>query len=225
MKIHWLQHVPFEGLGYIEEWAGKRGARINCTRWLAGDAPPDPSEIDLLVIMGGPMGIHDFGQHPWLTEEKAFIRQAIDTGTRILGICLGAQLLADVLGARVYPGPQKEIGWHSLRRAEDAPPFLPEELIAFHWHGDTFDIPDGAVRLASSQACVNQGFIFNDRVVALQFHLETTPKSMEALITNCSHELVDAPHIQSAGKMREGTMHIAGINAAMTAVLEYLINV
>lgn len=222
MKLHWLQHVPFEGPGTIEAWARQRGARIQCTRWHAGETAPDPADIDLLVIMGGPMGIYDEAEYPWLAQEKAFIRRAIDAGTRILGICLGAQLLADVLGARVYPGPHKEIGWHPLTRAAQAPPLLPDTLTAFHWHGDTFDLPEGAVRLASSEACLNQGFLFGEHIIALQFHLETTPESMEALIDNCAHELVDGPHIQPAEQIRAGAVHMNGIHAAMESVLDSL---
>jgi GMP synthase (glutamine-hydrolysing) len=138
----------------------------------------------------------------------------------VLGICLGAQLIADVLGARVYAGPQKEIGWFPVRRAEEA--WIPEELTVFHWHGDTFTLPGGAVRLASSEACENQGFIWSGRVAAFQFHMETTTDSMEALIDNCSHELVDAPYIQSAEEMRSGTVHLNGIHTAMAALLDRL---
>uniref|UniRef100_UPI0035623CEA type 1 glutamine amidotransferase n=1 Tax=Pontiella sp. TaxID=2837462 RepID=UPI0035623CEA len=110
MNLHWLQHVPFEGLGTIEQWAADHGAEITCTRLYAGDALPDLNSFDRLVVMGGPMGIHDHGEHPWLVEEKRFIKQAIDANKTVVGICLGAQLMADALGAEVYPGPHKEIG-------------------------------------------------------------------------------------------------------------------
>ena len=188
--------------------------------------------------MGGPMGIYDHEEHPWLMAEKKIIRQAIDGGKTVLGICLGAQLIADVLGANVYPGPQKEIGWFPIQRADDAPDFLPDELTVFHWHGDTFEIPDGAIRLASSEACENQGFVYNDRVVALQFHMETTPESMEALIENCGHELPNVDdassfvahaesnnsnvYIQTAEQMRAGLPNLKTINAAMTKLLDQL---
>lgn len=189
MKLHWLQHVPFEGLGIIEEWATAVGFEIGCTRLSTGEQLPSAESFDWLVVMGGPMGLHDHDEHPWLVAEKEFIRQSIDAGKTVLGICLGAQLIANVLGAKVYPGLQKEIGWFPIRRSEAAPELLPEELTAFHWHGDTFDLPKGTIRLASSEVCKNEGFVYNDRVVALQFHLETTPESMEALIGNCGNEL------------------------------------
>lgn len=222
MRLHYLQHVPFEGLGYIEEWARFRGIEISATRLFAGEKPPPHNEFDWLVIMGGPMGIHDHADHPWLIDEKAFIRKTISERKRVLGICLGAQLIADALGARVYRGPQKEIGWFPIRRDEDAPKWFPENITAFHWHGDTFDIPDGAIRLASSAACENQGFIYRNRVLALQFHLESTRDSIEALIENCAGELVDGPFIQSAIQIRSSYRNLGVINAVLSQMLDWL---
>jgi GMP synthase (glutamine-hydrolysing) len=222
MRLHYLQHVPFEGPGIIEEWAKARGAVISVSQLFNNDPLPDPEHFDWLVVMGGPMGIYDHDEHPWLVAEKQFIRQAVNADKTVLGICLGAQLIADVLGAEVYPGPQKEIGWFPVRREAGAPDLLPEELTVFHWHGDTFDLPAGAIPLASSTTCRNQGFIYNDRVVALQFHMETTPESMEALIENCGDELVDVPGIQTGKQMRAGLSNIGTINTAMYALLDQL---
>ena len=222
MRLHYLQHVPFEGPGIIEEWAKARGAVISVSQLFNNDPLPDPEHFDWLVVMGGPMGIYDHDEHPWLVAEKQFIRQAVNADKTVLGICLGAQLIADVLGAEVYPGPQKEIGWFPVRREAGAPDLLPEELTVFHWHGDTFDLPAGAIPLALSTTCRNQGFIYNDRVVALQFHMETTPESMEALIENCGDELVDVPGIQTGKQMRAGLSNIGTINTAMYALLDQL---
>jgi len=243
MKLHWLQHVPFEGLGIIEKWATTHDFEIDCTRLFADEQLPAAESFDWLVVMGGPMGIYDHAAHPWLVAEKEFIKQSIDADKTVLGICLGAQLIADVLGAKVYPGPQKEIGWFPIQRSEGAPGIIPEELITFHWHGDTFDIPEGATRLASSEACQNQGFVYNGRTVALQFHLETTPESMEALIENCADELPavdDASsfvahaepndkneagsfvYIQTADQMRQGSPNLGKINVAMKELLDQL---
>lgn len=220
LKLHWLQHVEFEDLGHIEEWAFARDVKVSCTKLYKNEALPSAMDFDLLVVMGGPMGIYDHEEHPWLIEEKQFIRQAIDAGKRVLGICLGAQLIADVLGARVYPGLQKEIGWFPIRTTEHAPTCLPEELTVFHWHGDTFDIPAGAERIATSAACVNQGFIYQNRVIALQFHMEITPKSLDSMIRHCREELTDAPFIQSAEQMYAGHPHLLTINP----LIEQLIN-
>jgi GMP synthase (glutamine-hydrolysing) len=225
MRLHWLQHVPFEGLGVIQEWAISCGMHITRTRLYAGEHPPSPLSIDWLVIMGGPMGIHDHGQYPWLAEEKAVIREAIEAGKTVLGICLGAQLIADVLGATVYPAPHKEIGWFPLRRAPEAPEWMPEALTAFHWHGDTFGLPEEAARLASSDACPTQGFVYRDRVIGLQFHVESTHESIAALIQNCGHELVDAPYIQSGEQLRNGCSNLPDIHAMMNNLLNNLLQV
>jgi len=223
MKLHYLKHVPFEGLGIIETWAEANGFEISSTRLHAGEKLPKVGSFDWLIVMGGPMGIYDHDEYPWLVAEKEFIKASIDADKTVLGICLGAQLIADVLGAKVFAGPQKEIGWFPLKRSAGAPQLLPEALTVFHWHGDTFEIPKGAVRLASSEACENQGFVYNHRAIGLQFHMETTPKSMEALIENCGNELVDAPHIQSAEQMRAGLPNLGKINAAMKHLLNALL--
>jgi GMP synthase-like glutamine amidotransferase len=223
MRLHWLQHVPFEGLGYIEDWAEQHDFDITCTRLYENEELPAVDQFDWLIVMGGPMGIFDYNDHPWLTDEKEFIELAIDEEKTVIGICLGAQLMADVLGAKVYPGPQKEIGWFPIQRSEGAPALLPERLTVFHWHGDTFDIPEEAVPLATSEPGINQGFVFNDKAVALQFHMETTAESMGSIIEHCGHELVDAPTIQTADEMRAGLPNIGSVNAAMKQLLDALI--
>jgi GMP synthase-like glutamine amidotransferase len=144
----------------------------------------------------------------------------------VLGICLGAQLIASALGARVYSGPEKEIGWFPVF-AELAVPgtfVLPAMLEAFHWHGETFDLPSGAVHLASSAACRNQAFQIGARTIGLQFHLETTPQSASAMIAHCGTELVPQRYIQTEAALRGVPgAHYAGINALMNRVLDYLV--
>jgi GMP synthase-like glutamine amidotransferase len=112
MRLHWLQHVPFEGLGYIKDWAEEQGFDITCTRLYEGEELPKMDEFDWLIVMGGPMGIFDYNDHPWLTDEKEFIELAIDEEKTVIGICLGAQLIATALGAEVKNNPVKEIGWY-----------------------------------------------------------------------------------------------------------------
>mgnify|MGYP000849044073 CR=1 FL=1 len=180
MRIHALQHVPFEPPGSIEAWARHAGHALAITHLYRGDPLPAVEEPDLLVVLGGPMSVHDEARYPWLIDEKRFIERAIAAGRRVLGICLGAQLIAQVLGARVYANDEKEIGWFAVEAtaaARTAAVFegFPPRLLAFHWHGETFDIPAGAVHAARSAACAHQAFAFGDRVVGLQFHLETTP--------------------------------------------------
>lgn len=222
MKIHWLQHVLFEGLGCIESWLEENGHEVSCTQlWKFNSVPnigknddfgsrnaalhrscfPNIGEIDGLIVMGGPMGINDDEQYPWLAAEKAFIKQMIAQNKPVLGICLGAQLIADVLGAEVRPAKEKEIGFFPISGNSDHEISKPWKTgTVFHWHGDTFDIPDGAVRLASSEVTENQAFVYNDNVLALQFHLETTGESLLALYENGSDEIANAPFIQTLEK-------------------------
>jgi GMP synthase-like glutamine amidotransferase len=223
MNIHYFQHVPFEGPGTIAEWVERHGHKATVTRFFSDDEPPDLNSIDWLIVMGGPMGIHEHDKYPWLVGEKTYIRQAIEAGKVVLGICLGAQLIADVLGARVVPKRHKEIGWFPVQlTSERLMDCLADGLNVFHWHGDTFELPPGAERIASSEACINQGFLFSDRVVALQFHLETTPESAAALIANCGDELVDAPWIQKADEMLGDAQRFHSINQAMACLLDHL---
>lgn len=227
MRIHWLQHVDFEGLGTMEEWVREKGHALSCTRLFAGEIVPALDAFDMLIVMGGPMGVHDHGEYSWLQDEKAFLQRVIAAGKPVLGVCLGAQLLADVLGARVFPNEEKEIGWFPVVRDGVVPErlarVLPEQQTVFHWHGDTFTLPEKAIRLYSSAACVNQAFVYEERIIGLQFHLETTPDSVASLIENCRPELVAAPWIQKEEEMLavEGDV-FAEINAWMGALLDYL---
>jgi GMP synthase-like glutamine amidotransferase len=154
-------------------------------------------------VMGGPMNIDEDAIYPWLAKEKNTIRGAIAAGKHVIGVCLGAQLIAHALGAAVSPGADKEIGWFPIHRNRNCPAALPlpEELRVLHWHGDTFEIPSGAKPIALSTACANQAFLYRDRVLALQCHLEMTPQSLALLIAACSNELIDAPYIQDADTM------------------------
>ncbi|MFZ6027434.1 MAG: type 1 glutamine amidotransferase [Chloroflexota bacterium] len=201
MRIHVLQHVPFEGLGSMAHWIAAKGCYLTISRLFQGDPFPDLRQFDWLIVLGGPMGVYDEAQHPWLVMEKRLIEGAIRAEKIVLGICLGAQLIASVLGKRVVRNAEREIGWHPLRLTLAANRtslfgFMPDELVAFHWHGDTFEIPDTAVSLASSQACANQAFLYGRRVVGLQFHLETTMASAQALVEHCADELVPGRYIQ-----------------------------
>ena len=185
LRIHYLQHVPFEGPGFIESWAQVRGHRLKATRLYAGQRLPADEEFDWLLILGGPMNVYEENRYPWLVREKRFIGEALHEGKVVIGICLGAQLLACVLGAKVTPNRVSRSAGTPLKRRRrpsqsNLSGFFPDQFPAFHWHGDTFEIPRGAVHLARSQACENQAFAFGDRVAAFQFHLESTRESVES---------------------------------------------
>ena len=183
-------------------------------------------EFDWLIVMGGPMNIYEEKEYPWLAGEKRFIGKAIEKGKIVLGICLGAQLIADVLGGQVVRNRCKEIGWFpvSLRpEGTESVAFrgFPAKFQALHWHGDTFSLPPGAAMLAESEACPAQAFSSNGgRVLALQFHLESSKDSARALIQNCSDELVDGAYIQGADAILGSSENFSSIYDAMLLLLE-----
>jgi GMP synthase-like glutamine amidotransferase len=225
MNVHVLQHVPFEGLGSIESWLAARGAVTHTTRFFDAPQLPELADLHLVIALGGPMSVNDEAELPWLTEEKRFISGAISAGKAVLGICLGAQLIASALGARVYPGPRKEIGWFDIESTSDSSELFqfPKTATVFHWHGETFDLPPGASRLARSAGCENQAFQIGSRVIGLQCHLETTPESAESLLVHCRSELIEGRFIQSGEELRripEAAYTV--VNALMADVLTYL---
>lgn len=227
MKVHYIQHVPFEGLSSIEAYMNEYAHEMSATHLYKGDTLPSIDKLDWLIVMGGPMGIYDEANYPWLKVEKEFIRAAIDAGKIVMGICLGAQLIADTLGAKVYKNKHREIGWFDIARNPDLTntvlsEAIPECTEVFHWHGDTFDIPNGAFAVAKSDACANQGFVFNNKVVAFQFHLETTFESASALINNCGNELDNSEYVQSENEILSNSQRFKNINQVMFSILSAL---
>ena len=224
-RAHILQHVPFEGLGSIAPWLKRNGYTTTWSRLYNAEPLPPIQELDLLIILGGPMSVNDEDTYPGLADEKEFIYNAIQANIAILGICLGAQLIAASQGARVYPNTEKEIGWFPVTITTEGnglAPFPPETL-AFHWHGETFDLPSHATLLASSAACKHQAFQIGRKVIGLQFHLETTPESANAIVTHCADELVEGRYIQPAETMLGAPdTYYDAINAVMTRLLDYL---
>lgn len=178
MKIHCFQHVIFETPGTILEWAQLHNHTITYTRFYQKNYTiPFIQEIDVLLIMGGNMNVDEEDKFPWLKQEKIIIKDAIEANKKVLGICLGAQLIAATLGSKVYPGIAKEIGFFPVQFTETAllHPFfnhLTNPYTVFHWHGDTFDLPANAQLIASSAVCKQQAFLFNHKVLGLQFHFE-----------------------------------------------------
>lgn len=225
MRIHTLQHVDFEGLGSIGEWAKTQRATVRYSRMFTNDPLPALDGFDWLIIMGGPMNIYEEDIYPWLGKEKEFIKAAVEAGKIVLGVCLGAQLIADALGASVSRNQHKEIGWFPLNTIHSTMSgIIQDNALVLHWHGDTFTLPNGAERLASSAACLNQGFIYKKRVIALQFHLETTAESLRHLIEHSQNELEDGPYIQTETEMLADANRFTAINRMMTALLDHLLH-
>lgn len=179
----------------IEPWLRRRGHEIAFTRWWAGDAAPDTEDYDWLIVMGGPMGVSQHRDHPWLVPEKFALSSAFAAGKRVLGVCLGAQLIADVLGGKVVQNPAREIGWWPVRAVPVAAGTagaryaFPAHATVLHWHGDTFSLPPGATRLAESVACAQQAFAWGERVLGLQFHLEMDTAAVAEIAAACADEL------------------------------------
>jgi GMP synthase-like glutamine amidotransferase len=222
MRVHCFQHVPFEGPGSMTGWLETRSARITFTRFFEDPRLPGMEEIDWLVILGGPMSVNDEPAFPWLLQEKRFIAEAVAGKKVVLGICLGAQLIASALGARVYSMPQPEIGWFPITRNGQGALTLPARADVFHWHGETFDLPSGGRCVAGSEACRNQAFVIGDRVVGFQFHLETTPTAARVMIDACRSELVPGRFIQTEEEILRFPERFERINALMAGVLEAL---
>ena len=162
-----------------------------------------------------------------MSKEKSLIKSSIESGKIILGICLGAQFIADALGSKVYPNSHREIGWFPINVAKQLDNTIfqgvfPQGIEVFHWHGETFEIPASGVLVASSEACQNQGFIIENRIVGLQFHLETTLDSAKALIENCRNELDGSKFVQNEKDILEKEKRFLLINKLMIAVLKRL---
>lgn len=226
LRIHCLQHVAFEGIGCIANWATQNGHTLTHTRFYADEALPEVSSFDCLIVMGGPMSVHDEAAHEWLKAEKAFIKKTINEGKKLIGICLGAQLIAAAMDASVYANAEKEIGWLPIQFSNDALalfPFLPASQIVFHWHGDTFDLPANAVLLAESDGCKNQAYIIGQQVLGLQFHIEVTEESLQQMLHHGASELLEANYIQSADAIKGQQHLIPQNNQILLQMFDYLL--
>ncbi|GBE00620.1 glutamine amidotransferase [bacterium BMS3Abin08] len=180
-----IKNIAAEGPGTIEDFLKQRNIRYRIVEFAEGEAFEDLGEFSHLVVMGGPMAVYEMDRYAYLKDEAELIADYIENKKRVLGVCLGAQMVAHVLGARVYPGEENETGWYKVKITPEgmADPAMKglginntSEAEVFQWHGDTFDLPGGSVRLASSDAYENQAFRYGSGVYAFQFHIEVTPR-------------------------------------------------
>ena len=227
LRIHIFQHVQFEGPALIGDWAHENNFPVTLTRFFADDPLPAIRSFDLLIVLGGPMGVNDVHQYPWLQEEIDFLKEILGEKIPVLGICLGAQLIAKALGSSVYRGAHKEIGSFPISVAKDNFPEevkkqIPADPVVFHWHGDTFDLPENSKILASSTATPHQAFLYNDNVIGLQFHLETTEQAMRNLVEHAGDEIVAGRYIQTSQQMLRTTQYIDDNKILLYALLDYL---
>ncbi len=205
MKITILQHSNGTPPGTVLDWIKERGHQADVRR--LQDTPagqsllPSLSETEFLIILGGPMNVDDVDKHPWLNDEKKFLRQAIEGNKPCVGLCLGGQLLAQTLGATVRKHKHWEVGWHSVQLNGGK-----KDLTVFQWHQDTFGLPEGAMRIATNSITENQGFRFRDHVVGLQFHPEATPE----WVKECTEEedYPQGPYVQDEATVMAGLDHL-----------------
>ena len=201
MRIHLLRHGTLNDHVTIGEWAEKMGHSVSKTVLIDNENLPRMKSFNWLIILGGIMDTHEEDKYPWLVEEKKFIKDAINQKKIVLGICFGAQLIAEALGAKVYKNKYKEIGWHKVNLTEDgnkSPVFIafPDRFPVFQWHDYIFDLPPGAVRTAENEACANQAFVYKERVIGVQFHLEFSEECIRTLVREYGDKITEGKYIQ-----------------------------
>lgn len=224
IRVHALEHAPAEGVARIGDWVQARGHFLTTTRLDLGQSLPRPEDFDLLIMMGGGMNIYQYRDFPWLRDERALMLAAVEDNKPVLGVCLGAQMLADVLGARVHQNQVKEIGWYPVRFVERPEAFaaFEETATVFHWHGDTFELPPGAQRIAESEACSNQAFMHGDRLIGLQFHVEIEPQTVSNFVCGGESELVAQPYVQTPDTILGNRVDLTAMHQGLEHLLDYL---
>ncbi len=202
LRVHVIQQSESTPPGSVLDWLKTRGHAATLVRLYSGDALPTVDETDWLILLGGSMNVDETEKYPYLVDEKKLINDAIAAKKTCLGLCLGGQLLAQSLGAPVKKNTEWEVGWHTVHLG----PSQSERLMVFQWHEDTFDLPEGAVRVATNRITENQGFMYGDSIVGLQFH----PEATEEWVRECanSKELPQGAHVQTPEQITEGLIFL-----------------
>jgi GMP synthase-like glutamine amidotransferase len=188
----------------LADWAAEKNHTTTYTRVFEEATFPLIDAFDMLVIMGGVMGVYEEDEYAWMPAEKAFIKRAIEAKKKVFGVCLGAQFIAESLGAKVFPHTTKEIGWFEVEKVAQhkLTQKLPQTFTTFHWHGDTFNLPDNAIHLFKTEGCAQQGFVYNDHVAGLQFHMEVKEDLLNGMTENERAELIKDKYVQSEEEVK-----------------------
>ncbi|MCQ4088492.1 type 1 glutamine amidotransferase [Saccharibacillus sp. JS10] len=230
MNIILLKHFNFDDPMVFDDWARAEGHKLTILNPAQGRLDHELlSRTDLLIVGGSPASVYEERLHPWLASEKSFVGEAIKQRIKVLGICFGAQMIAEILGGRAYAHSVKEIGWHEIRRNDYVHPALMDLPQVFHslqWHGDTFSLPPGAVNLASSKYCENQIFAWGDHVLALQFHLETSAQCIDIMLDVWKNDLLrEEESVQKAEVIRGKQFQTAESFRWLRGILNHFIDV
>lgn len=226
METYIFQHVEFEGPGIILPLLKKRGHNIHIVKLYAGDPIPHEDGIDFAIMMGGPMSVLDEANYPFFVREKELCRDMVQLGKPLLGICLGAQMIASAFRAAIIKAPEKEVGWYPIQWQDCCKGHSLElgTFNALHWHGEMFKIPKEATKLASSEGCENQAFRLGS-AIALQFHLEATPESVESMLKNCADDFAKpGKFVQNEKDIRDLTaQYVKDANNTMNKIIDFLL--
>jgi len=225
MRIHTIIHAPFEQPGVIESWAHNQGYDLSATHTYKDEKLPDASLIDFLIVMGGPQSPLQLDKYPYLRNEITLTKQMIDQNKAVLGICLGAQIISESLGAKTERSPHREIGVYPIQLTKDGehdPVFknFPQSFDVMHWHNDMPGLPEGRALLAYSEGCPRQVIRYNDRVYGLQCHLEMTTELVKGMTEHCGDDLKTGQFVQEYKSLLASDM--SEINKKMVVILDYL---